>query len=223
VIGDRRILAALLALALAAGACASSSGPDLKRIIVTSADLDSGPGAGSGSGAGWVAARTGPHGGPADVAMTRCLGLRVSKTPLGLDGPRLDRGSNRDAVRVTSTAARWSSEANARNAQRAERVLYADCVRDGYEEQNDAKRAAYPIVAPPTASTLPLPPSANTAFRITYALRLADGPATYYDDRITLWRGRISVDIDFWAIERPFDSAIKDRVLARVQRRLNAA
>jgi hypothetical protein len=38
-----------------------------------------------------------------------------------------------------------------------------------------------------------------------------------------LWWGRISVDIDFWAIERPFDSAIKDRVLARVQRRLNAA
>jgi hypothetical protein len=147
----------------------------------------------------------------------------VNATPLGVDGPQLDRGSDRNAVRLTSTASRWSSDESARDAQSAERARYAECARRSSESQEVAKQAAYPIVKLPAVSPLPLPEDANTAFRITYVLRLADGPATHFIDRVTLWRGRISVDISFLSISRPFDEATKQRVLARVRTHLNDA
>jgi hypothetical protein len=126
-------------------------------------------------------------------------------------------------VRLTSTAARWSSDDGARHAQSAERARYAECTRQGSDSDRIASQAAYPIVKLPTVSPLPFPEGANTAFRITYVLRLADGPATYHMDRITLWRGRISVDLVFRSIDRPFDEATEQRVLARVRTHLNDA
>jgi hypothetical protein len=118
-------------------------------------------------------------------------------------------------------AGRWPSEARARAAQQAETNRFPECGRQSVEREAIAKEKAYPLLSPVVATSLPAPAVGDSAHRITYVLRLSDGPATYYLDAVTLWRGRISVDLTFFSIDQPFDAANRDRVIKRVEDRLS--